>query len=88
MYTGGGGEQIFKKLVNKNAIKPKIGDPLAIFFLKALTPLCNFCLGLKCEADFLEKLAFLKKNVTFGTKNNISEKNKKLEALSFQDRVL
>jgi hypothetical protein len=38
----GGREQIFKKLVNKNAIKvikPKIGDPLAIFFLKALTPL-------------------------------------------------
>jgi hypothetical protein len=81
-------KQIFKKLVNKNAIKPKIGDPLAIFVVKALTPLCNFCLWLKCEADFLEKMAFLKKKLTFGTKNYVSEKNKKLEALSFLDRVL
>ncbi len=31
--------QIFEKLVNKNAIKPKIGEPLANFVLKALTPL-------------------------------------------------
>jgi hypothetical protein len=29
--------QIFKKLVNKNAIKPKIGGPFRQFFLKALT---------------------------------------------------
>jgi hypothetical protein len=32
--------QVFKKLVNKNAIKPKIGDyPLVIFLRKCLTPL-------------------------------------------------
>jgi hypothetical protein len=30
--------QIFKKLVNKNAIKPKIGGPPGNFDLKALTP--------------------------------------------------
>jgi hypothetical protein len=41
---GGGGmkqhppRQIFKKLVNKNAIKPKIGVPPWQFFLKPLTP--------------------------------------------------
>jgi hypothetical protein len=29
--------QIFEKLVNKNAIKPKIGGPPWQFFLKALT---------------------------------------------------
>jgi hypothetical protein len=34
-----------KLLVNKNAIKSKIGDPLAIFFLKASTP-----------RDFVKKL--------------------------------
>jgi hypothetical protein len=31
-------EQICKKLLNKNAIKPKIGDPLWQLFLKTLTP--------------------------------------------------
>jgi hypothetical protein len=30
--------QIFKKLVNTNAIKHKLRDPLVIFFQKALTP--------------------------------------------------
>jgi hypothetical protein len=40
---GGGGyktapSQIFKKLVNKNAIKCKIGGPPWQFFLKPLTP--------------------------------------------------
>jgi hypothetical protein len=30
--------QIFKKLVNKNAIKPKIGGPPWQFFLKPMTP--------------------------------------------------
>jgi hypothetical protein len=46
MHTGGWGEgrksegihrapqANFKRLVNKNAIKPKIGDPLAILFGK------------------------------------------------------
>jgi hypothetical protein len=30
--------QIFEKLVNKNAIKPKIGDPPGNFVLRAWTP--------------------------------------------------
>ncbi len=46
MHTGGGvggggyetPRQIFEKLVNKNARKPKIGGPPWEFFLKALTP--------------------------------------------------
>jgi hypothetical protein len=53
MHTGAGGGgpgggkwvklrdqmKIFKKLVNKNAIKPKIGDLPGNFVLKALTPM-------------------------------------------------
>jgi hypothetical protein len=43
---GEGGEapprQIFEKLVNKNAIKPKIGGPPWQFFLKPLTPPKDF----------------------------------------------
>jgi hypothetical protein len=31
-------KQIFENLVNKNAIKPKIGGPPWQFFLKPLTP--------------------------------------------------
>jgi hypothetical protein len=44
MRTGVGDDEIaapghiFKKLDNKNAIKPKIGDPLGNFILKAWTP--------------------------------------------------
>jgi hypothetical protein len=47
MYTGGGGEgkecgtppqANFKRLVNKIAVKPKIGDPPGNFIRKALTP--------------------------------------------------
>jgi hypothetical protein len=40
MHTGGEGKggKIFKKLVDKNAIKPKVGDLSGNFVLKALTP--------------------------------------------------
>jgi hypothetical protein len=44
MHTGGRVRdigppmQIFKKLVNKNAIKPKIVDPPGSFVMKALNP--------------------------------------------------
>jgi hypothetical protein len=38
-WEGGMTQPPFKKLINENAIEPKIGHPWQFFFLKALTPL-------------------------------------------------
>ncbi len=99
-WGGMGGEsahlphrQIFEKLVNKNAIKPKIGGPPWQFFLKALTPPRDFGKNFKyppppfwiflCIYVWVKKLYVYNLNSTKITKIFVSFQVWKLFRVSF-----